>query len=159
MDFVNNLNAVVVEYIHLFNQQIGQFQGQHIRFCNRVNDLLSAALAGLFFSLQLCLGGGSSIGIFDFLYFCVINCFLRFICVQLDLPQEIPFKESLLLVLQSFQLLLIPRAFDSGGLQVNGAVLMYGQNWGKRCIRISICPICLISKTIIAKNIFSEVAS
>ena len=71
------------------------------QFCNRVNDFLSAALAGLFFSLQLCLGGDSSIGIFDFQYFCVINCFLRFICVQLDLPQEIPFKESLLLVLQS----------------------------------------------------------
>ena len=127
MDFVNNLNAVVGEYIHLFNQQIGQFEGQHIRFCNRVNDFLSAALAGLFFSLQPCLGGDSSIGIFDFQYFCVINCFLRFICVQLDLPQEIPFKESLLLVLQNFQLLLILRAFDSGGLQVNGAVLMYGQ--------------------------------
>ena len=61
MDFVNNLNAVVGEYIHLFNQQIGQFEGQHIRFCNRVNDFLSAALAGLFFSLQLCLGGDSSI--------------------------------------------------------------------------------------------------
>lgn len=111
MDFVNNLNAVVGEYIHLFNQQIGQLRGQHIRFCNRVNNFLSAALAGLFFSLQLCLGGDSSIGIFDFQYFCVINCFLRFICVQLDLPQEIPFKESLLLVLQSFQLLLILRAF------------------------------------------------
>ena len=112
MDFVNNLNAVVGEYIHLFNQQIGQFEGQHIRFCNRVNDFLSAALAGLFLSLQPCLGGDSSIGIFDFQYFCVINCFLRFICVQLDLPQEIPFKESLLLVLQNFQLLLILRAFQ-----------------------------------------------
>ena len=66
---------------------------------------MPVALAGLFFSLQLCLGGDSSIGIFDFQYFCVINCFLRFICVQLDLPQEIPFKESLLLVLQNFQLL------------------------------------------------------
>ena len=75
---------------------------------------MSAALAGLFFSLQLCLGGDSSIGIFDFQYFCVINCFLRFISVQLDLPQEIPFKESLLLVLQNFQLLLILRAFGSG---------------------------------------------
>ena len=127
MDFVNNLNAVVGEYIHLFNQQIGQLRGQHIRFCNRVNDFLSAALAGLFFSLQLCLGGDSSIGIFDFQYFCVINCFLRFICVQFDLPQEIPFKESLLLVLQNFQLLLILRAFGNGGLQVNGAVFMYGQ--------------------------------
>ena len=27
MDFVNNLNAVVGEYIHLFNQQIGQLGG------------------------------------------------------------------------------------------------------------------------------------
>ena len=88
-----------------FNQQSGQFQGQHIQFCNQVNNLLSAALAVLFFSLQLCLSGDSIIGIFDFQYFCVMNCFLRFICVQLDLPQEIPFKESLLLVLQNFQLL------------------------------------------------------
>ena len=96
MDFVNNLNAIVGDYIHLFNQQIGQLRGQHIRCRNRVNDLLSAALAGLFFSLQLCLGGDSSIGIFDFQYFCVISCLLRFICVQIDLPQEIPFKESLL---------------------------------------------------------------
>ena len=87
MDFVNNLNAVVGEYIHLFNQQIGQLRGQHIRFCNRVNDFLSAALAGLFFSLQLCLGGARIIGIFDFQYFCVINCFLLLRCVQRDLPQ------------------------------------------------------------------------
>ena len=69
----------------------------------------------------------TSIGIFDFQYFCVINCFLRFISVQLDLPQEIPFKERLLLVPQGFQLLLILRTFGSGGLQVNGAVLMFGQ--------------------------------
>ena len=27
MDLVNNLNAVVGEYIHLFNQQIGQLRG------------------------------------------------------------------------------------------------------------------------------------
>lgn len=49
------------------------------------------------------------------------------ISVQLDLPQEIPFKERLLLVPQGFQLLLILRTFGSGGLQVNGAVLMFGQ--------------------------------
>lgn len=61
MDLVNNLNAVVGEYIHLFDQQIGQLRGQHIRFRNRVSNLLSAALAGLFFPLQLCLGGDSSI--------------------------------------------------------------------------------------------------
>ena len=79
MDLVNNLNAVVGEYIYLFNQQIGQLRGQRICFCNRVNDLLPVALADLFFSLQFCLGGDSSIGIFDFPYFCVINCFLRFI--------------------------------------------------------------------------------
>ena len=111
MDLVNNLNAIVGEYIHLFNQQIGQLRGQHIRFCNRVNDFLSAALAGLFFPLQLCLGGDGCVGVFDFQYFSVINSFLRFISVQLNLPQEIPFKESLLLVLQNFQLLLILRAF------------------------------------------------
>ena len=43
------------------------------------------------------------------------------------MPQEIPFKENLLLVLQSVQPLFIFGAFGSGGLQVNGAVLMYGQ--------------------------------
>jgi len=63
MDLVNNLNAIVGEYIHLFNQQIGQLRGQHIRCRNRVNDLLSAALAGLFFPLQLCLGGDGCVAI------------------------------------------------------------------------------------------------
>ena len=47
------------------------------------------------------IGRRAVIEVFDFQYFCVINCFLRFISVQLDLPQEIPFKESLLLVLGS----------------------------------------------------------
>ena len=92
-----------------------------------MNDLLPVALADLFFSLQFCLGGDSSIGIFDFPYFCVINCFLRFISVQFDLPQEIPFKESLLLIPQIFQLFLIFGAFSGGGVQVKGAVLMCRQ--------------------------------
>lgn len=127
MDPVNNLYTVVGKYIYLFNQQIGQLGGQRIRFCNRVNNLLPVALAGLFFLLQLCLGGDSSIGIFDFPYFCVINCFLRFISVQFDLPQEIPFKESLLLIPQIFQLFLIFGAFSGGGVQVKGAVLMCRQ--------------------------------
>ena len=84
-------------------------------------------MAGLFFPLQLCLGGDGCVGVFDFQYFSVINSFLRFISVQLNLPQEIPFKESLLQIFQSFQLLLILGTFGSGGLQVNGAVLMDGQ--------------------------------